>query len=137
MFSLPQSNKSGTTLNSITFMVATTVICTIAFSFDLNPVKIQTVIAVSARPDHNCQRLRIFRSQDSRDNLLMSGNQIENLAKKSVDKPDSCNQISQDFVEFNFHFLYGQLLAGTYLTSQIYTFSQKINSKKALQILNL
>ena len=50
MFSLPQSNKSGTTINSMIFIVPTTIICVIAFSFDLNFVKIQIAITVSESP---------------------------------------------------------------------------------------
>lgn len=50
MFILPQSSKPGTTINSITFIVTTTTICVIALSFDLNLVKIQMAIAVSASP---------------------------------------------------------------------------------------
>jgi len=53
MFSLPQRSKSGTTINSMTFIVAITVICVIALNFDLKRVKIQIAITVSASPIKN------------------------------------------------------------------------------------
>lgn len=50
ILNLPQSNKSGTKINSIIFIIPTTIICIIAFSFDLNLVNIQIAITISANP---------------------------------------------------------------------------------------
>lgn len=50
MLSLPQRSKSGTAINSMIFIVATTIICVIAFILDLSFVKIQIAIPVSASP---------------------------------------------------------------------------------------
>ena len=47
---LPHNSKSGTKMNSNAFIVAITMICVIAFSLDLNPLKIQTAIAISENP---------------------------------------------------------------------------------------
>lgn len=47
---LPHKSKSGTKINSKTFIVAMTVICVIAFSLGLIPLKIQTAIAISESP---------------------------------------------------------------------------------------
>lgn len=48
--SFPQSRRSGTRMSSKIFIVATTVICTMAFNFDLNLVKIQIAITISESP---------------------------------------------------------------------------------------
>ena len=49
-FIFPQSNKSGTKINSSVFIVATTVIWAIAFNFVLKVLKIQTAIIISESP---------------------------------------------------------------------------------------
>ena len=49
-FSFPQSNKSGTRINSSVFIVATTKIWAIAFNFVLKALKIQTAIMISESP---------------------------------------------------------------------------------------
>ena len=52
-FAFPQSNKSGTSINSNVFIVAIIRICVIALSLVLMPLKIQTAIAISDRPIKN------------------------------------------------------------------------------------
>lgn len=47
---LPHKSKSGAIINSRLFIVAITTTCVIALSFVLKPLKIQTAIAISARP---------------------------------------------------------------------------------------
>ena len=47
---LPHKSKSGTKINSKTFIVAITIICVIAFSRVAMPLKIQTAIAISESP---------------------------------------------------------------------------------------
>lgn len=49
-FSLPHNKRSGTKINSKTFIVATTAICVIALNFDLNFVKTQIAITISESP---------------------------------------------------------------------------------------
>ena len=47
---LPQSNKSGTNINSMVFMVAIIIICVIALKRDLIPLKIHNAIIISETP---------------------------------------------------------------------------------------
>lgn len=46
----PQSNKSGTSINSRMFIIATTSICVIALKRDLIPLKIHMAINISDTP---------------------------------------------------------------------------------------
>lgn len=47
-FNFPQSNKSGTRINSSVFIIATMNICAIAFKRGFKPLKIQTAIPILA-----------------------------------------------------------------------------------------